>query len=126
MMEQNTEQEKQIPKPKKKMSNFGKAFLWTAIPIIVFTAISMPGAMAPHTAWTGFGVFGGTAFGLWVLAIPLCVGFAVARKRLIALGLLAGIGIGILCLVLFIVVTIVTKGNRPTPPTPGIDIMPWC
>lgn len=123
MMEQNTEQEKQIPKPKKKMSNFAKAFLWTAIPIIVFTAISMPGAMAPYTAWTGFGVFGGIAFGLWVLAILLFVGFAVARKRLIALGLLAGIGIGILCLGLFIVVTIVAKGNRPTP---GIDIIPWC
>lgn len=39
-MEQNTGQEKQIPKPKKKMSNFVKAFLWKAIPIIVFTALA--------------------------------------------------------------------------------------
>jgi hypothetical protein len=87
-MEWNTELEKQTPTPKKKISNFRKAFLWTAIPIIVSTAIGLLGAMS-QTAWVGFSIFGGIiALGLWGLAILLCIGFAIARKDQIALGIL--------------------------------------
>ena len=112
-MEQNTGQEKQTPAPKKKMNNFRKAFLWTAIPIIVSTAIGIPGAMAPETAWVGFSVFGGIiALGLWGLAILSCIGFAIAQKRQIALGILSGVGIGFLCLALTFVVS---EANQPPP-----------
>ncbi len=96
-MEQNTNQEKQTPAPKKGMSDFRRALLWTAIPIVVFTAIGMPGMIAtPYTTWSGFGVFTGIAVGLWGLAILVCIGFAIAHKRQIALGILVGIGIGII------------------------------
>ena len=77
------------------MSDFRKALLWTAIPILVLSAIGAPGALAPSSAWVGFGVFGGVAAGLWGLAILACIGFAIARKRQIALGILAGVGIGL-------------------------------
>ena len=111
-MGKNIESEKQTPVAKKKMSNFRKAFLWTVIPIIVFTAIGMPGAIAPYTAWVGFGLFGGIAGGLWILAILSCIGFAIARKDEIARGIISGVGIGFVCLALYFVIA---EYNQPSP-----------
>ena len=111
-MERNTESEKQTPVPKKKMSNFRKAFLWTAIPIIVYTAIGMPGAIAPYTTWSGFGVFGGITFGLWVLAVLACIGLFIARKDEITRGILSGVSIGFLCVAVYFVIA---EFNQPPP-----------
>lgn len=94
------------------MSSFRKAFLWMAIPIIVFTAIGMPGAMEPFTGWAGFGVSGGIAFGLWSLVILSCAGFAIARKKQIALGIFSGIGTEFLCVASYFVIT---EYNQPPP-----------
>lgn len=92
-MKQDTEQEKQAPPaPKGGMSDFRKALLWTAIPILVVSAIDAGAAMATKGAAFSGGL-GPTA--LWGLAILACIGFAIARKRQIALGILAGVGIGI-------------------------------
>ncbi len=69
------------------MSDFRKALLWTAIPIIVLSVVSMTRIF--------FGLFWFAPLGLLVLAILACIGFAIAHKRQIATGILAGIGIGI-------------------------------
>ena len=93
-MEQNANQKNQIPAPKKRMSDFRKGLLWTAIPIIVCSVISSSG-LGAQNHWVGFQVFSYLVSVLWVLAILTCIGFAVAHKRQVALGVLAGIGIGI-------------------------------
>jgi hypothetical protein len=111
-MEQNSELEKQTPTTKRKMSPFLKAFLWTAIPILVLTVIGMPGALAPYTAWVGFGVFGGAAGVLWVLTILAYIGFAIAGKSKIALGLLAGVVVGLVCVAVYVIITLY---NQPPP-----------
>jgi hypothetical protein len=98
-MKQHSEQEKQTPPaPKRGMSDFRKALIWTAIPIVVLSAICIGGWMggwqASLTIVPWFVLMFGPP-GLWVLAILACIGFAIARKRQIALGILAGVGIGI-------------------------------
>jgi hypothetical protein len=91
-LKQDAEQEKQIPTPKRGMSDFRKSLLWTAITILVVSAIDAGAAMATK----GAAFSGGLApTALWGLAILACIGFAIARKRQIALGILAGVGIGI-------------------------------
>ena len=93
-MEQNTNQEKQTPPTKKGMSDFRKGLLWTAIPIIICSIIGSSG-LGAQSDWVGFMVFSYLVSLLWVLAILTCIGFAIAHKRQVALGILAGIGIGI-------------------------------
>ena len=78
-MQQDEKQEGHAPPPTKRgMSVFKKAMMWTAIPVIVFSAIGAPGALAPQTAGTAFGAFVGAAWGLWAVAILVCIGFAIA------------------------------------------------
>ncbi len=78
------------------MSSFKKALIWTAIPIVVLSVISAAGRMP-----TGGGLDWDPLLALWFVAAGLlglvilaAIGFAVARKRQIAAGILAGIGIG--------------------------------
>jgi len=80
--------EKAQPSPRNGMSDFRKALLWTAIPILVLSFGGAGATVATGGSFAPGGAFGGI---LWVLAILVCVGFAVARKRQIALGILAGI-----------------------------------
>ena len=75
------------------MSDFRIALLVTALPIIVLGAISAGGRIA--RAPDAFFYVGWVGAGLWGLALLACIGFALARKRQIALGILAGIGIGL-------------------------------
>ena len=96
-MAQNGNEQKQTqPVPKKGMTNFRKALLWTAIPIIVVCAIDGGSTIAKNGLF--YGALVPTV--LWGLAILVCIGFAIAKKRQIALGILAGIGIGLVGLVL--------------------------
>ena len=78
------------------MSEFRIALLATAIPIIVLSAISVAGTMpaAGGLDWDPLLALWFVAAGLLGLAILVAIGFAVARKRQIAAGILAGIGIG--------------------------------
>ncbi len=75
------------------MSDFRKAFMITAIPIVVLSLISTAGASMEsiYNAWF-------IAGGLWVIAILSAIGFTIAHKRQIASGIFAGIGIGIVAL----------------------------
>jgi len=105
---QNRDEGKQ-PTSKKGMSVFLKALLWTAIPLLVVSAVSAGTALARGPSGFGTGV-AGMLFGLAILA---CIGSAIARKRQTALGVLAGAAIGLVGLSL----TCFTLLSRPaTPP----------
>jgi hypothetical protein len=93
-MDNKSGPEKQAPPTKKRMSDFRKGLLWTAIPILVLSAIGAGGTMAKSSPVV-YGAFSVVAYGLWGLAILACIGFAIAHKRQIAIGILAGIGIGV-------------------------------
>ena len=75
------------------MSDFGKAFIITAISIAVLSVISMagPAVDALYIFWFAAAV-------LWVIAIGAAILFAVRGRREITLGILVGIGIGIVAL----------------------------
>lgn len=92
-MTQTPNQDKRIQLiTKKRMSDFWKALLWTAIPILVLSAISVVAAIASR----GRVAFGGSIAGmLCVLALLVSIGFIIAKKRRIAAGILAGVGIGL-------------------------------
>jgi hypothetical protein len=78
--------------PPKSMSAFRKALLWTAIPILLLSFGGAGAAVATGGGFAPGGAFGGI---LWVLAILVCIAFAIARRRQIALGMLAGLGIAL-------------------------------
>ena len=76
-------------------SAFRKAFAWTVIPIVALSVVSTAGAAEVniYSLW-----FAGVGLGL--LAPLVAIGFAIARKRRAASGILAGFGVGILALAL--------------------------
>jgi sterol desaturase/sphingolipid hydroxylase (fatty acid hydroxylase superfamily) len=93
---ENMEQEQQTPPaPRHGMSDFLKALLWTVVPIIVLSAVASGGMMA-GAAWGGFNAIGISAPVLWGVAILTAIGFMIARKRQIAAGIWAGVGISII------------------------------
>ena len=61
-------------------------------------------------SWSGFGVFGGIAFGLWVLAVLACIGSFIARKDEIARGILVRVGVGFVCVAIYFVIA---EFNQP-------------
>ena len=77
------------------MSDFRKALMITAIPIVVLSLISLAGAALKGFIFVGFAAAAGT---LWVVAIGVAIVFAVKGKREIAAGMFAGIGIGFVAL----------------------------
>jgi uncharacterized RDD family membrane protein YckC len=88
---QNRDEVKQKqPTPKKRMSDFLIALLATAIPLLVLSVIDVGMVIAGGPS--GFGI--GVVSMMWVLAILASIGFAIGRRRQIALGILAGAAIG--------------------------------
>ncbi len=79
------------------MNDFRKALLLTATPV-VFLGVILAMEMTRESKTgelTGVGVFiKMVVLGMGVLATLACGGFAIARKRQMALGVLAGLGIG--------------------------------
>ena len=112
-MVQNRDQEQERQGPRKRMSAFLKALVWTAVPLLVVSAIS---AVAAVTAAHGGGIGEpgmGVGGSLFAVAILLSIGFAIARRRQIASGILAGAAIGLVGLML----TCFTLLSKPaTPP----------
>jgi hypothetical protein len=100
-MKENMEQQKQTPASKKGMSDFRKALLWTAIPIVVLSVASMAGVIVnsgDEGAEFGFGF-------LWLGAALYFLGTIIAvilsaamHKRQTMAGILVGISIGIVSL----------------------------
>ena len=72
------------------MSDFGKALLTTAVPIVVLSVISMAGAAVEGFYYIWFGA----VFGVLV-AGAMAIRFYFNDERGKASGILAGIGIGI-------------------------------
>ena len=108
-----SEQKQTEPSTRKGMSDFRKALLWTAIPILVLSVGGAGATVATGGSFAPGGAFGGI---LWVLAILVCVGFAVARKRQIAAGILAGTAIGLVGVGLTCFTAPLTQLVRPTVP----------
>ena len=69
------------------MSDFRKALIITAIPIVVLSLISLAGP----SVWFA-------AAALWVIAIVAAIVFISKGRREIAAGVFSGIGIGIVAL----------------------------
>jgi len=93
-MNENMKQEKQTPPaPNGRMSDFRKALFLTAVPIIVLSAISIGGQIA-DIGLVAFSIISIAVWMLWGLAILTTIGFAIARKRQVAAGMLAGVAIG--------------------------------
>lgn len=86
------------------MSDFRKALIWTAVPIVVIGIISVLGGVLQRVGvpysydsyYLRFAWFGAAA--CWLLAVLVATGFAIAGRRQIASGMFAGIAIGILAL----------------------------
>ena len=79
------------------MSNFRKALIYTAIPIVILSLISLFGRSTDFTE--GIGVTWLVAGGLWVISVLTAIGFTIKKRKEIALGMLAGISIGLAFLV---------------------------
>ncbi len=100
-MEQNTNQEKQTPTaPKKGMSDFRKALLWTAVPLLILSVASMTGVVVSSDEGSalGFGFLWLGAVLYFLGAIIAVIVFAVMREKQRAAGVLAGLAIGIVSL----------------------------
>lgn len=97
-MEQKLEQ--QPTAPKRRMSNFMKALLVTAIPVGGLSIISSAGiALAPRSRTQSvFVILWFVSLAIWALAIMAAIGFAIARQKKITAGIFAGIGIGLVTL----------------------------
>ena len=87
------------PAPTKRgMSDFRKALIWTAVPLV---ALGLTGfglrVIGRFSGGAGLRVAFSPAIVplLWVLAIFIATGFAIAGKRQIAAGMFAGIAIGL-------------------------------
>ncbi len=75
------------------MSDFRKAFLFTVIPIVGLSVISMVGRFLPALGYVWF-----VAIAYGAAALLSCIVFAIKRKTRVVAGILAGIGIGIVSL----------------------------
>lgn len=80
------------PPPGRRIGAFASGFLWTAIPLVVLNAITSVSALFRLP----FGVTTGIAGLLLVPAVVACAVFFALRRRKIAMGILAGIGVGLL------------------------------
>lgn len=78
------------------MTDFQKAFAWTAIPICALSIISTAGALGRGGFYIYFFWYGAAAAA--ALAILAAIGFVRADKRGTASGILAGMGVGVLAL----------------------------
>lgn len=74
------------------MSDFGKALMWTAIPLAVLSVISLA------TVDVGSKIIGIFTIVCFVAAIVASIFFAIKGKRQIAAGILVGVSIGIVAL----------------------------
>lgn len=77
------------------MSDFRKAFLGTAIPLVVLSIIGTSLVAGEQDAGL---VLWGIGVGLWVLLIITSIILAILRRGEIAGGMFAGVGIGFVAL----------------------------
>ena len=86
------------------MSNYRKALLFTAIPIVVLSLVSLGSKHAEVNR--GLGISWLIAGTIWLIALLAVVGFRLKKRKEIASGILAGAGIGFASLALTIIIFI--------------------
>jgi len=89
-MENSNQESKAPPAPEGGMSSFRKALLWTAIPTVTLSIISLIGDPV-WLVWIG-------AAALIAIAFVVSILILIFGDRGIAAGILAGVGIGIVAL----------------------------
>ena len=88
------------------MRNSVKAMLFTAVPIVVLSFISL--GTKQEDINKGLGIFWLIAGDVWLLALLTALGFRLKKKKDIALGILGGAAIGFASLALTIIILIAT------------------
>ncbi len=81
------------------MTDFRKAFVWTAIPIVTLSIVSTAGAgygVSGAKFWMGFYFVWYVAAGLLLVAAIAMVALYAKGKKESASGILAGVGVGVL------------------------------
>ena len=86
------------------MSNFRKALMFTAIPIVLTSLISL-GSQQPEMN-KGLSIAWLIAGDMWLIAILTFIGFYLKKRKEIALGILAGAGIGAVFLAITVIIHI--------------------
>ena len=90
MTENSNEGNKEPPAPEGGTSSFRKALLWTAIPTVTLSIISLIGDPV-WIVWIGAAIY-------ILIAFVVTVFILILGDRDIAAGILAGVGIGIVTL----------------------------
>ena len=104
MIEDGPTQGQPAPLKKGGMSEFRKALFWTAVPLVALAVFDFALGLLNSYLWRS-GVSGMFLISLrfplailWVAALFTAVGFAIARRRQIAAGMFAGVGIALVAL----------------------------
>ena len=84
-------------------SDFRKAFIWIAIPLVALAILDLALGWLSSYLWRSdvpgrFFSLGFPLTILWVAALFTAIGFAIAGKRQIAAGMFAGVGVGLVAL----------------------------
>jgi len=87
------------------MSNLHKALIFTAIPIVVLSFISVFSKQPDLNK--GLGIAWLTAGVVWIIAILTGLVFWFRKNREMALGIMAGVAIGFASLVLTVIIFII-------------------
>ncbi|MFC1875600.1 hypothetical protein ACFLUX_00915 [Chloroflexota bacterium] len=90
MTNNSNEESKTPPAPESGMSSFRKALLWTAIPTVTLSIISLIGDPV-WIVWIGAAIY-------ILIAFVVLIFILILGDRDIAAGILAGVGIGIVTL----------------------------
>lgn len=86
------------------MNKYGKALLFTAIPIVILSLISLFSKQSDINK--GLGIFWLIAGDIWLIAILTGIGFRFKKRKEIASGILVGAGIGFASLALTVIIFI--------------------
>ena len=87
------------------MNNLHKAFIFTAIPIVVLSLISLGSKQADINK--GLGIAWLIAGDIWLIALLTAAGFYLKKSKDIARGILAGAAIGFASLALTVIIFII-------------------
>ena len=88
------------------MSTRNKAFLFTAVPILLISIVSLFSKEAELNK--GLGIAWLIAGGTWIIALLTALGLYLKKKKEIALGMLAGAAAGFASLVITMIILIAT------------------
>ena len=88
------------------MSTRNKAFLFTAIPILLVSVISLFSKESDLNKDLGIAWL--VAGGVWIIALLTALGLYLNKKKEIALGMLAGVAAGFASLVITMIILIAT------------------